>query len=1053
LLICISVFLSIGSCTAQQIPENTYQDLHWRMIGPFRGGRTRAATGVASQPNVFYVGQVNGGVWKSDDYGRTWTPIFDHESTQSIGAIAVASSNPNIIYVASGEGLHRPDLSVGNGIYKSTDAGKTWTHLGLRDGFQIPALAVDPRDPNRVFAAVLGHPYGPNEERGLFRSTDAGQTWEKSIYKNENTGASDVEIDPSNPDVIYASMWEVREGPWEDNNEVNGSGGGLFKSTDGGNTWHPLTNGLPKDLSQIYVAIAPTDPRRLYATLGTASGALAVYRSDDAGDSWSKATDDPRPSGRIGGGDLPIPRVDSKNPDIVYSASTVTMKSTDGGKTWSGFRGAPGGDDYQNLWINPNDPNVILLVSDQGALVTVNGGATWSSWYNQPTAQIYHVAVTTTFPYWVCGGQQESGSVCIASRGNDGAITYREWHPVGAIEYGYVTPDPLDPDIIYGGGRSEVSKFHWSTGQVQNITPIPLRTAKYRTDRTEPLLFSPLDPHVLYFASNVLFKTTDGGNSWQTISSDLTRENPAVPSSVGTLIPKGADQQRGVIYALAPSFKNINTLWAGTDDGLIWLTRDGGNNWNDITPPGLTPWSKVTQISASHFDDDTAYASVSRFRIDDERPYIYRTHDGGKTWKLITAGLPGLGPVDTVREDPVRKGLLFAGTENSVWVSFDDGDRWQSLQLNLPHTSMRDLWIHDNDLIVATHGRSFWILDDIAPLRETTDSIAAADAHLFTPALAYRMQRDTYTDTPLPPDEPAAANPPDGVVIDYYLAHASGPVTLEILDAHGQLVRKYSSADEPDVSEADLKKQLIPLYWLRPFHPLPSDAGMHRWVWDLHYPTPDSTRHDYPISAIPGDTPRYPLGPTALPGPYTARLTANGKTYTAPFVVKIDPRVKISSASLEKKFQFEVRLASLLSETSRAVLQAGSIREPLQKLSQQATGPIHDSVQAFQNKLAEVLGASSGFSAPPSGDVTLTRVNGQVAVLYGQVWQVDAEPTASQSEATTAAEHDASEVIKRWDALKTTDLPALNRALSEANLPAVRIEWDLHKEDAVMDEE
>jgi photosystem II stability/assembly factor-like uncharacterized protein len=1051
LLICISVFLSIGSCTAQQIPENTYQDLHWRMIGPFRGGRTRAATGVASQPNVFYVGQVNGGVWKSDDYGRTWTPIFDHESTQSIGAIAVASSNPNIIYVASGEGLHRPDLSVGNGIYKSTDAGKTWTHLGLRDGFQIPALAVDPRDPNRVFAAVLGHPYGPNEERGLFRSTDGGQTWEKSIYKNENTGASDVEIDPSNPDVIYASMWEVREGPWEDNNEVNGTGGGLFKSTDGGNTWHPLTNGLPKDLSQIYVAIAPTDPRRLYATLGTASGALAVYRSDDAGDSWSKATDDPRPSGRIGGGDLPIPRVDSKNPDIVYSASTVTMKSTDGGKTWSGFRGAPGGDDYQNLWINPNDPNIILLVSDQGALVTVNGGATWSSWYNQPTAQIYHVAVTTTFPYWVCGGQQESGSVCIASRGNDGAITYREWHPVGAIEYGYVTPDPLDPDIIYGGGRSEVSKFHWSTGQVQNITPIPLRTAKYRTDRTEPLLFSPLDPHVLYFASNVLFKTTDGGNSWQTISSDLTRENPAVPSSVGTLIPKGADQQRGVIYALAPSFKNINTLWAGTDDGLIWLTRDGGNNWNDITPPGLTPWSKVTQISASHFDDDTAYASVSRFRIDDEQPYIYRTHDGGKTWKLITAGLPG--PVDTVREDPVRKGLLFAGTENSVWVSFDDGDRWQSLQLNLPHTSMRDLWIHDNDLIVATHGRSFWILDDIAPLREATDSVANAEAHLFTPALAYRMQRDTYTDTPLPPDEPAAANPPDGAVIDYYLAHASGPVTLEILDAHGQLVRKYSSADKPDVSEADLKKQLIPLYWLRPFHPLPSDAGMHRWVWDLHYPTPDSTRHDYPISAIPGDTPRYPLGPTALPGPYTARLTANGKTYTAPFVVKMDPRVKISAASREKKFQFEVRLASLLSETSRAVLQAGSIREPLQKLSQQATGPIHDSVQAFQNKLAEVLGASSGFSAPPSGDVTLTRVNGQVAVLYGQVWQVDAEPTASQSEATTAAEHDASEVIKRWDALKTTDLPALNRALSEANLPAVRIEMDLHKEDAVMDEE
>jgi photosystem II stability/assembly factor-like uncharacterized protein len=1054
LFVCLSVFLSIGSVAAQQVPENTYQDLHWRMIGPFRGGRTRAATGVPSQPNVFYIGQVNGGVWKSDDYGRTWTPIFDHESTQSIGAIAVAPSNPNIIYVASGEGLHRPDLSVGNGIYKSTDAGKTWTHLGLRDGFQIPALAIDPRDPNRVFAAVLGHPYGPNEERGLYRSTDGGQTWQKVISKDENTGASDVEIDPSNPDVIYASMWEAREGPWEDNNEFNGTGGGLFKSTDGGATWHPLSNGLPKDLSQIYVAIAPSDPRRLYATIAIASGPLAVYRSDDAGENWSKATDDPRPSGRIGGGDLAIPRVDSKNPDVVYCASTVTMRSTDGGKTWSGFRGAPGGDDYQNLWINPNDPNIILIVSDQGAIITVNGGASWSSWYNQPTAQIYHVAVTNTFPYRVCGGQQESGSVCISSRGNDGAITYREWHPVGVIEYGYAAPDPLDPDVIYGGGRSEVSKFHWSTGQVQNVTPIPLRSPKYRTNRSEPTMFSPIDPHVLYFASNVLFKTSDGGNSWQTISPDLTRENPGAPASVGTLIPKGADKQRGVIYALAPSFKTITTLWAGTDDGLIWQTRDGGKKWNDITPKELTPWSKVTQISASHFDDDSAYASVSRFRINDEQPYIYRTHDGGKSWKLITTGLPEIGPVDTVREDPVRKGLLFAGTENSVWVSFDDGDHWQSLQLNLPHTSIRDLWIHESDLIVATHGRSFWILDDISPLREVAASLAAADAHLFTPAHAYRVQRDTYTDTPLPPDEPTAANPPDGAIIDYYLAHASSaPVTLEILDAQGKLVRKFSSADKPDATEAELKKQLIPLYWLRPFRSLSTEAGMHRWVWDLHYPTPDSTRHDYPISAIPGDTPRHPLGPTALPGSYTARLTANGKSYTAPFTVKMDPRVKITATALDQKFHLETRLASLLSQTSKAVMQAGSIREPLQKLSEQAIGATKDSVQAFQKKLTAVLGAPSGFFAPPSAEVTLARANGQVTVLYGQVWQADAEPTAAQSEALIATEHDAADVMKRWDALKTADLPALNRILHEANLPEVQIESDPHREVAGTDEE
>jgi photosystem II stability/assembly factor-like uncharacterized protein len=1051
LFLCISVLLSIGSTAAQQVPENTYQDLHWRMIGPFRGGRTRAAAGVPSQPNVFYVAQVNGGVWKSDDYGRIWTPIFDHESTQSIGAIAVAPSNPNTIYVGSGEGLHRPDLSVGNGIYKSTDAGKTWTHLGLRDGLQIPALAIDPRDPNKVFAAVLGHPYGSNEERGLFRSTDGGQTWQKAIYKDENTGASDVEIDPSNPDVIYASTWEAREGPWEDGNTVNGTGGGLFKSTDGGNTWHPLTNGLPKDLSQINIAIAPSDSHRIYATIAISSGPLAFYRSDDAGENWSKTTDDPRPSGRIGGGDLAVPRVDSKNPDIVYCASTVTMKSTDGGKTWSGFRGAPGGDDYQNLWINPNDPNIILLVSDQGALVTVNGGASWSSWYNQPTAQIYHVSVTPGFPYKVCGGQQESGSVCISSRGNDGAITFRDWHPVGVIEYGYVAPDPLDPDVIYGGGRTEVSKFHWSTGQVQNITPIPIRSSKFRADRSEPTMFSPVDPHTLYYASNVLFKTTDGGNSWQTISTDLTRENPGIPASVGTLIPKGADKQRGVIYSLAPSFKNINTLWAGTDDGLIWQTRDGGKQWDDITPKELTPWSKVTQIAASHFDDDSAYASVSRFRINDLQPYIYRTHDGGKTWKLITTGLPAFGPADTVREDPVRKGLLFAGTENSVWVSFDDGDHWQSLQLNLPHTSMRDLWIHDDDLIVATHGRGFWILDDIAPLRE---ALTTTGAHLFTPAPAYRVQRDTNTDTPLPPDEPAAANPPDGAIIDYYLAHsASAPVTLEILDARLQLVRKFSSADKPEATEAELKKQLIPLYWLRPFRSLSSEAGMHRWVWDLHYTAPDSPRHEYPIAAIPADTPRYPLGPTAVPGSYTVRLTVDGKTYSAPLKVKMDPRVQTSSTSLDRKFQLEMRLASLLSQTSKAVMQAGSIRDPLQKLTQQVTGPTRDSIEALQKTLNSVLGAPPGFGAPSSSEVTLGRVNGQVATLYGQVWQADAEPTVAQSEASATAEHDARDVLERWDTFKSSDLPALNRVLHDANLPELKIESDPHKDEGAMDEE
>lgn len=1061
----VPAFIAMAAVpSSAQVPDNAFQELHWRMIGPFRGGRTRAATGVPSQPNVFYVAQVNGGVWKTDDYGRTWNPIFDRESSQSIGAIAVAPSDPNIVYVASGEGLHRPDLSVGNGIYKSTDAGKTWKHLGsesadaettgLRDAQQIPALAVDPRDPNHVLAAVLGHPYGPSEERGIFRSTDGGESWKKVIYKDANTGGSDVEIDPSNPDVVYASMWEVREGPWEDGNEFNGTNGGLFKSTDGGDTWFPLTGGgLPKDLSQIYVAIAPSDSRRLYATVGMSSGKLGVYRSDDAGKNWAQITDDPRPSGRIGGGDLPIPRVDPKNPDIVIVASTVTMRSTDGGKTWSGFRGAPGGDDYQNLWINPNDPKIILLVSDQGALVTVNGGATWSSWYNQPTAQLYHVAVTNTFPYRVCAGQQESGSVCISSRGNDGEITFRDWHPVGVIEYGYVAPDPLDPDIIYGGGRSEVSRFHFSTGQVQNITPIPLRSPKYRTNRTEPLMFSPVDPHILYYAANVLFKTMDGGNSWQTISKDLTRENPGVPASVGSLVPKDAEKKRGVIYALAPSFKTVNTLWAGTDDGLIWLTRDAGKNWSDITPAALTPWSKVTQISASHFDEETAYASVSRFRINDQHPYIYRTHDGGKSWKLIVDSLPTFGPVDTVREDPQRKGLLFAGTENSVWVSFDEGDHWQSLQLNLPHTSMRDLWIHGDDLIVGTHGRSFWILDDITPLRQTKDALAKSEPYLFQPAVAYRVQRDTYTDTPMPPDEPMGANPPDGAILDYYLLQSAQNVTLEILNAQGQVVRHFSSADKPEVSEEALKKQLIPLYWLRPFKSLSRTPGMHRWAWGLHYAAPVSTRHEYPIAAVPGDTPRLPRGPSVLPGQYTVRLTVDGKTSTAKLTVKMDPRVKISAAALEVKFHAEQRLASIVSETSEAAIQAGDIRDQLQKMLEKPPAASNDGIEQFQGKLSPLLGAPGGPSASAAGQVTLDRVNQQASTLYGQVWQADAQPTSAQAAAISATESASAEILKSWNEFKSADLPELNRRLRNLNIPEIKLESNLEQEETQIDEE
>ena len=583
--------------------------------------------------------------------------------------------------------------------------------------------------------------------------------------------------------------------------------------------------------------------------------------------------------------------------------------------------------------------------------MTVNGGQTWSSWYNQPTAQIYHVSASGGFPYRLCGGQQESGSVCISTRGNDGEVSYREWHPVGAIEYGYVVQDPLDADIIYGAGRAEVSRYHWSTGQVQNVTPFPVRDEKIRTDRTQPLMFSPIDPHILYTTANFVYKTTDGGQNWQTISPDLGRAHAGVPANLGKMADKDAkaDKQRGVVYALAPSFKSVETLWAGTDDGLIWITRDGGKNWKDITPPELTPWSKVTQITASHFDEETAYASVSRLRIDDLHPYIYRTHDGGKNWKLISSGLPADAPVDTVREDPVRKGLLFAGTETSVWVSFDDGERWQSLQQNLPHTSMRDLLIHENDLIVATHGRGFWILDDILPLREISEAVANADVHLFKPAAAIRARRSTYTDTPVPPDEPNGENPPDGAIVDYFLSKpASGAVTLEILDGSGKLVRRFSSEDKPELSAEELQKQLIPIYWVRPAKSLSADAGMHRWVWDLRYPAPVSTSHEYPISAVPGNTPRGPFGPLALPGQFSVRLTVNGASYTAPFTVKMDPRVKIAQSGLAQMFQAQTRLADIYSRSTTALLQARSAREQLEKLSGKPGAGLNEAVIALK---------------------------------------------------------------------------------------------------------
>ncbi|MBZ5727683.1 MAG: glycoside hydrolase [Acidobacteriia bacterium] len=887
--LCFALTGLAAALSAQTIPPKLYSALEWRTIGPFRGGRTVGAAGIAGQPNVFYIGVNNGGVWKTDDFGHTWRPIFDDQATGSIGAVAVAPSDPKIVYVGSGEGLQRPDLSVGDGMYKSTDGGQTWRHLGLRDGQQIAAILVDPRNANRVLVAVLGHPYGPNAERGVFRSTDGGESWQKVLYKDEHTGAVDLAFDPRDPQTVYAVLWQARQGPWE-NGAFSGPASGLFKSTDGGTTWNQLTGGLPafaQGLGRIGIGIAPSDGQRMYALVEARDGG-GLYRSDDAGGTWRRVSTEQRIYGR--GSDFACVRVDPRNKDVIYVANTSTYRSTDAGESFTAIKGAPGGDDYHTIWINPNNPDIILLASDQGATISVNYGKTWSSWYNQPTAQFYHVITDHQLPYWVYGGQQESGSAAVASRGNDGQITFREWHPVGAAEYAYLAPDPLDPNIVYGGGmgnaEASVTRYNRTTGEVEHVGP----RGSYRHLRTFPVLFSEKDPHILYVGMQAVLKTADGGKSWEAISPDLSRESYDVPASVASFgeAAKRQATRRGVVYAIAPSPLSTEVIWAGTDDGLVHATRDGGKSWQNVTPPGLAPWSKVSQLDASHFDDRTVYAAVNSIRLDDQRPHIWRTHDGGATWQEIVRGLPD-GPVNTVREDPVKQGLLFAGTELAVYVSFNDGGDWQPLRLNMPATSIRDLVIHDGDVVVGTHGRGFWILDDMTPLRQMTAETAGAAAHLFAPRLAWRYPRNTNTDTPLPPEEPAGKNPPDGATLYYYLKDgARDAMTLEIFDAAGKLVQRFASTDQPEPPNPQLN---VTTYWIRPFQPLSVEAGMHRFVWDLHAARAPGGggRGGYPISAIYQDTPG-PQGPWAPPGAYTVKLTVDGQSYTQPLEVKPDPR-------------------------------------------------------------------------------------------------------------------------------------------------------------------
>jgi photosystem II stability/assembly factor-like uncharacterized protein len=1042
--------------------------MKWRSIGPHRASRTVAAAGHRAQPHTFYMAAVNGGVWKTTDAGRTWAPIFDDQPTGSIGSLAVAPSDPNTVYAGSGEGLHRPDLSTGDGFYRSTDAGRTWTHLGLRDAQQIPRIDVDPRSADRVFVAALGHPYGPNAERGIFRSTDGGRTFQRVLYKDENTGGNDVDIDPSDSDIVYATMWEERQGPWE-NAVWAGTGGGIFKSTDGGTTWKPLTKGLPP-VVQANLAICMSDPKRLYAAVasvtepgpGSNRGGSGIYRSDDAGETWVRITTDSRPAGRIGGGDLPMPLPDPKNPDRIVMASTVSWVSNDGGKTWVPFKGAPGGEDYQNGWINPDNPDIMLLTVDQGAVVTLNGGKTWSSWYNQPTAALYHVAADNAFPYRVCSGQQESGSACVSSRGNYGAISDRDWLPVGVDEYGFVAPDPLDPDIVYGG-RS-VTRFDRRTGQTSTVGPMAGRGGggAFRSVRTMPVVFSEVDKRTLYFANNVLWKTLDGGTTWKQISGDLTRKTWETPKSVGKYLgdPAATPQQRGVIYTVAPSYQDMTHIWVGTDDGMIHVTADGGLTWKDVTPPGLPAWAKVSIIDAGRFDPLTAYAAVNTLRLDDMRPHIYRTHDGGKTWTEIVAGIPDGETVNAVREDPKRKGLLFAGTERTVYVSFDDGGHWQSLRLNLPASSMRDLIVKDDDLVVATHGRGFWILDDITALRQLDTTSEAQAAILFKPTTAWRVRWNASTDMPWPVEEPTGANPPEGAIINYYLkSAATGPVTLEVLQQDGRLVRRYSS-DDPVTPIPEAASAPVPVYWYRQPQTLSTAAGMHRFLWDVHcQPLPGGGggggRGGLAIAAIPYNTGQAVGTPWANPDTYTVQLTVDGKSYTQPITVKQDPRVKTPALAMQQVYSLTRAMYFGAVDAQRAAIALGTMRAQATALAAKAQGPAASALASFEKKAAALEGQRpaagggqrggggggqrGGPATPAPPPDTLWAVSSLLGGQMNSMQAADVAPTSATLASVTAAQTAAAGVMARWNALKMVDLPALNAALKAAGLGPIAV--------------
>jgi photosystem II stability/assembly factor-like uncharacterized protein len=1037
------------------VDPGLYSAMHWRLIGPYRAGRVSAVAGIPGNAAVFYIGLPGGGVWKTTDGGRVWKPIFDAEHVASVGALAVARSNPDIVYVGTGE------QTPGDGMYKSTDAGATWSHIGLDDAKYISSVIIDPRDPDVVVVGVLGSPIlgvaGSDKTRGVYKTTDGGKTWKRTLSQpnDDLAGISDMVADPGNPRVLYAAVWHPRafRAPAKPGEE-NQRDAWVYRSTDDGSTWSKLSEtGLPAEVGRVGLAVAPGDRGRRIFLISSPG----LFRSDDAGKNWTQITKDPRITGNVY---ICHVYVDPTNPDIVYVMQTSTYRSADGGKTFAAFKGAPGGDDYHVMWIDPTDSQRMILGVDQGATISVDGGKTWSSWYNQPTGQFYHVITDNQFPFVAYAAQQDSGTAAVPDRSDYGEISYRDWFSIGGFEFCYIAPDPLHPNIVYSGGwYGSVVRFDKTTGQ---ITQVFVRTSKYRAAQMPPLLFSPGNPHELYLGTQYVMRTLNGGQSWEQISPDLTERSAHAAETAQTTGGAPPFRRPAAITALAASPVREGVLWAGTSNGLVQRTVDNGASWQNVTPINFPSEASVTALEPSHYDVNAAYAVLGKFG--DSTPYLFRTRDGGKTWQQITAGLEPGWEARVVREDPVRQGLLYAGTENAVYVSFDDGDHWQSLQLNFPTSDVRDLAVHDNDLVAATYGRALWVLDDLSPLRQASEQVAESNAYLLRPATAVRVRWDNDQETPLPPEVPAAQNPPDGATFYYYLKSVpTGELTIEIHDFKGDLVRRFTSVPPPE----DNTPKNVPDYWFGPMPALTKHVGLNRFVWNLRYAPPLALNYsyfgnildyvEYTLSdhAIPGDTPRkQALGPLVTPGRYEVTFIGNGVLMKQPLTVTLDPRVHVSQADLEQQLAAAQRITAALKSSYDAYNSAAALRSALAEREKSlenlamseapgagsaghaapkpaaASAAAKDAKDALETLDKKIAAVQQGAPAAPG----VGPVNRDLARILYMIEVGDAAPSDSAQAAIDDSCQSLDADLGVWKKLQSESLPSVNALLGKYNL-------------------